>query len=205
MKEQFFASVSDLKAEIDNCKSKWDFTSDVSAAVEALSKAIKTLQDCGIDVRLQLGRNHYEDVFSLMKENVKSVTLSGIVKIDQKERLLSICTEEKETVEVEVTVEGKNGKIEKRKERQNKEKEVLKIYLPVFDFTARSLRHDFRSECFDLNEDPQAIYKLQKTLYNIAVYDEIIDRHDVCGAFEHEGITRLNKPAITRPTPKPGQ
>lgn len=202
MKEQNFVSPGALKAAFESRKqehrSGWK-ESGVVAAIEALSTAIRDLQDIGVDVHLQLSNVVFEDSWSLMKDVTgRTVELSGVLKIDQNEHLLAIAAQEKETVEEVVVVKGKQ---ETKKTETNKP--VLKIYLSDRDFTARTLKHDSRSRCYDLKEDPDAMHKLQQRIITIASANEAIREHDVGNAFENNnGITRLSKPAQL---PKPGR
>ena len=186
MKDQNFLPKHELKAAFDSQKEKtlaaWE-ANGVVAATEALSKAIKDLQDIGLDVQLKLGGSIFEDAFPLAKKagglsGNYSLSLSGILKVDHEEFLLTICEKEAE-------------------------KSVLKIYLSERDFSGRTLHQDYRGSCFNLNENPEAIHQFQDLIMQRVSQNEVIRDHDVCDAFENNGVRRLRKSVLNKPIPKP--
>ncbi|MBI3440421.1 MAG: hypothetical protein HY052_01220 [Proteobacteria bacterium] len=189
MKDQVFPPKNDLKAAFDRQKSsdhsKWE-ANGVTATIEALSKTFKALRDAGIDAHIQLSGDICEDAFSLVRTVTPNLmshqcNLSGILKIDQLEYLLAIST-------VENT------------------KPVLKIYVSEWNYKGQGTTQGIKGRYFDLNEDSEALQKLQKYIILMTVRNEIIRDHDVCDMFDDDGIKRLNKsPLAPKPqtAPKP--
>ena len=181
MKEQLFLSASNLKAKFSQERETTWVETGMAGAIEALSKALSDLRDIGVDAELQLNGIIAEDSFPLIQKvsEIKttfSVAASGILKVGPSESLLAISTSEDK-------------------------KPVLKIYVSDRDYAARSLRHDFRGSCFDLNADAEALQKFQAQILRIAAQNEIIREHDVADTLGFDGRRkfRLSKTIPIRP------
>lgn len=184
MKEQVFLSTADLREAFERTRASYEEEKDVTGIIEALSKAIKTLRDAGVDVHLQLSRSITEDSFPLAKKAGQlsctfSLTMSGVLKINQSEHLLTLSTTE--------------GADETKRD-------VLKLYVSDREYSSRSLHDDFRGECFDLKTDAEALQKFQHFVINKASWNAVIRDHDVCDTFDNTGVRRLNKFSLI---PKP--
>lgn len=183
MKKQYVAPTDTLTAYFNEQKENSEAgfkRHGVDAALESISTALKDLNDIGIDVQLQLNQSYAEESWSLINKvngiAVNSnVILSGILKIDHVEHLLVVSSSENEIP-------------------------ALKIYVAGRDYASRHLQSDFRGTCYDLNEDPEAIYKLQQFIVEKAADNEIIRKHDIHGSFnkEHPAV-RLEKTSAAKP------
>jgi hypothetical protein len=187
MKEQSISSATDLKAEFNRLKQEreesWRASGNLDV-IESLSKALHELQNAGIDVRLQLDTAYPEEVWGLMKKVVKAerttVGLSGILSIGHEEHLIALCVKE------EISV--RKGDL-----LQKQDNEVMKLCIANRSYVSKKLTSDFRGECFDLKEDPEAIQNLQKYIVNQAVSNEIIASHDIYDSFQNRGTSLYGK------------
>lgn len=187
MKKQYVAPAEKLTAHFNEQKKGYETFyegSGLDAVLEALSKAMYDLNEIGIDVQLQLNHSLGEEVWTMIdKVNgtsvSSSVSLTGVLKIDQDERLFAVSHKENE-------------------------EPVRKIYVSNRNYASRRLSHDFRGTSFDLNNDSEAIYKFQQLIIDIAAENETIRNHDVHESFNKEAPAKLQKnsaPSLTAPKP----
>jgi len=181
IKDQLFAPAADLKAEFDSRKEKtnaeWQ-TNGAASALESLSRGIKDLQDIGLNIRFEPADSVLKDAHTLVetiaRKSWMDIQISGVLKVDDVGYLLAIGREYPAKATIYLS------------QYPLKEQEGEKIVGEYFSM-----------------EYNDAIHRFQQHIMAIVARREIISEHDVCGVFEHEGIKRLNKPAISRPVPKP--
>ena len=147
MKKQFFASSGELKDLRDKAKKEREndlASCGVTQAIENISQAINDLKDIGVNVELQMIGWPSEDAFALVKASAEVkgsliVPVYGILKVDQFEHLLAISMAENNN-------------------------DVLKLYISDFDYRSNSLDNKNRGTCFDLMNDPKAIFNFQQRI-----------------------------------------
>lgn len=177
-----------IRAEFNS--SKEDFRgfadrSGLTRALASLSDMLGDLQDAGLDVSLEMLGGASEQAFDLFKENSITVPVSGILRIGPIHRLLGIST----------SLEGKPA---------------LVIGLSEFDIRYSGpegvvregvIDGKLRAVHFDLNADPDALLKLEKTIIRYAARSEAIADIDDRRAFEN--TKSLYKPTLRIPPPTP--
>ena len=191
MKKQIIVPVTALQAEFNEKKEK-AAEYQYMGILQALSKALKDLQDIGIDVGLEISTAISEESFKLVQgiggPASCSVYFSGVLRIGTQERLLVLSATEN------VRKRDLDGST------KDESIDMLKIFVSSRDYASRKIESDFRGLCFDLNEDAKAIYKLQQFIIEEAADNEAITENDIHDAFSGpERQAKLKKAPARQP------
>lgn len=186
MKKTVFLTPHQLSEAFETAKKEYQsYWEEIGflTLVESLSKAVKDLQNIGLDVHLLLSPAIHEDAFKLVREIDKitgsfSISCSGILTIGQDDHLIAISTE---------------------KDRKN----VLGLYISRRNFFSQTIHNDHRCDYFDLENDVEAMIKFQRFIIKRYARNEVLRAHDVENAFgtREQNIRRLQNKPVLKPRP----
>lgn len=144
----------------------WGKETGFDTALQDISRALRDMQDSGIDVRLDIMGTASEMAFSQLPQAGITTPISGILHINNIQYLLSLS----------VKHNGKN---------------CLKLAVSEFDIrhqgvagTVRDekLRANVRSSVFDLKNDADALVKFQEYVINQSARNSVIAENDAANA-----------------------
>jgi len=184
---------AEIRAEFNAQKER--FTSEhvksgLLPVIEDLSQAIADLKAQGHDLSLEFFGNPSEQAFAMFPRGGGQLTspVSGILRTGTNHRLLAIST----------TVN---------------DKPALQLALSEFDIRhsgadatiktsgdaasqSGSIQGIVRAKVYDLKGDPNALVKFQQDVLRHCARNDVINEHDVAGAFDNgAGIRKMKSPA----------
>lgn len=187
---------AEIRAEFNAQKERFTnehVKSGLLQVFEDLSNAISDIKAQGHDLSLEFFGNPSEQAFAMFPRGNGQLTtpVSGILRTGTNHRLLAIST----------TVSGQPA---------------LQIALSEFDIRhsgadatiktsgdsashTGSIEGVVRAKVYDLKNDPDALFKFQQDVLRHCARNEVINDHDVAGAFDNGTTIRKMK----APAPKP--
>ena len=154
--------------------------------LQYLSETIGSLQSQGADVRLAVRygphTNAYDMMYTVSGSGGGKIEAYGFIECGQTKHMFAVAT-------------------------QHAQKDVLRVYVSEYNITGeggrRSVeggnsyrRHVITGECFDFNEDPEALQKLQKNIIGICAGNQVMLECDTAEVFNKEpaAVNKMQKP-----------
>ncbi|TAL27672.1 MAG: hypothetical protein EPN97_16745 [Alphaproteobacteria bacterium] len=160
--------------------------SGTDIVLQYLSETIGSLQSEGIDVSLAIRygthTNAYDMMYTVSGNGGGLIEAYGFIECGRTTHMFAVAT-------------------------KHADKDVLRVYVSEYNFTGEGgrrsadggnsyRRHVISGECFDFNEDAEALQKLQKKIVGICAGNQVMLECDTAEVFNKEpaAVNKMQKP-----------